>query len=185
MAKKNVLVLTGSPRRGGNSERMADAFIQGALSAGHEAVKFEAARIDLKGCKACGACWNKGMPCVFDDGFNQLAPLLEQADVIVFAVPLYWFTFPAQIKAAIDKLNAYTQEKCLRTLKIKESLLMVCAADTEPDLFDGIKETYRLMARYMKWEDRGVLAVPGVSDKGDIERTDALAQAEEYGRTIA
>ena len=69
-------------------------------------------------------------------------------------------------------------------LKIKESLLMVCGADEGIKIFDGIISTYREIAHYMKWEDKGVLAVPGVTDKGDIEATDALIKAEEFGKLL-
>ncbi|MHB8124577.1 MAG: flavodoxin family protein [Desulfitobacteriaceae bacterium] len=185
MGKKNILVLTGSPRSNGNSDMMADAFIKGALSAGHEVTKFETARKKISGCKACNTCWSKGKPCSFQDDFDELAPLLEAADVIVFSTPLYWFGFPAQIKVAIDKMYAYTGKDCKRSLKIKESLLLVCGADEGMKIFDGIIATYREIANYMKWEDKGVLVEPKVNEKGDIEDTDALAKAEEYGKSLS
>ena len=185
MEKKNILVLTGSPRRNGNSDRMADAFIKGAISVGHEVIKFEASRKDIDGCKACKTCWSKGKPCSFQDDFDELAPLLEAADVIVFSTPLYWFSFSSQIKAAIDKMYAYMGKNCKRPLKIKESLLLVCGADEGMKIFDGIIATYREIAHYMKWEDKGVLAVPKVNEKGDIEATDALVKAEEYGKSLS
>ena len=185
MEKKNILVLTGSPRRNGNSDRMADAFIKGALSVGHEVIKFETSRKEIGGCKACKTCWSKGKPCSFQDDFDELAPLLEAEDVIVFSTPLYWFSFPAQIKAAIDKMYAYVGKSCKRPLKIKESLLLVCGADEGMKIFDGIIATYREIAHYMKWEDKGVLAVPKVNEKGDIEATDALVKAEEHGKSLS
>ncbi|AZV58019.1 flavodoxin family protein [Clostridium sp. AWRP] len=184
MKKKNILVLTGSPRKNGNSDRMAAAFIKGALSIGHEVVKFETARKKISGCKACGTCWIKGKPCSFQDDFDELSPLLEAADVIVISTPLYWFSFSSHIKAAIDKMNAYLKESCKRHLKIKESVLLVCGADEGIKIFDGIITTYREIADYMKWEDKGLLAVPNVKEKGDIEGTDALEKAEKLGRLL-
>jgi len=184
MKKKNILVLTGSPRKNGNSEMMADAFIKGAQSVGHDVTKFEAGKKIINGCKACKACWRKGKPCVYQDDFAELAPLLEVADVIVFSTPLYWFGFSSQIKAAIDKMNAYLVADCEKPLKIKESLLMVCGADEGMKIFDGVIATYRLITNYMKWEDKGVLAVPETREKGEIEVTDALEKAEEYGKSL-
>lgn len=181
MEKKNILVLTGSARRNGNSDRMADAFIKGVLSVGHEVTKFETARRKIGGCKACKTCWSKGKPCSFQDDFDELAPLLEEADVIVFCTPLYWFSFSTQIKAAIDRMYAYVGKSCKRPLKIKESLLLVCGADEGVEVFDGIRATYREIAHYMKWEDKGVLAVQKVNEKGAIEATDALIKAEALG----
>lgn len=184
MEKKNILVLTGSPRKNGNSDRMANAFTKGALSVGHEVIKFETARKKINGCKACGTCWVKGKPCSFQDDFDELAPLLEAADVIVISTPIYWFSFPACIKAAIDKINAYLKENCKHHLKIRESVLLVCGADEGMKIFEGIITTYRQIINYMKWEDKGVLAVPNVKEKDDIERTNALIRAEELGRSI-
>ncbi|HPE66449.1 MAG TPA: flavodoxin family protein, partial [Synergistales bacterium] len=137
MEKKTILVLTGSPRKGGNSDMMAEAFIEGATSVGHEVLRFDAGRNTVNGCRACGACWAKGSACVFEDGFTELAQLLVKADVLVFSTPLYWFNFPSQLKAAIDKMNAFLKPNCPTPLKIRESVLMVCAHDTDDDLFDG------------------------------------------------
>lgn len=182
--RKNILVLTGSPRRKGNSDALADAFIKGALSNGHDVARFDTARYKIAGCTSCKTCWSKGKPCSLDDDFEKLAPLLEAADTIVFATPLYWFGFPAQLKAAIDRLYPYIKEVGKDRLKIKESLLLVCAADDYSSLFDGIIATYKEIAQYMDWANKGVLTITGVLDKGDIEETDALIKAEEYGKTL-
>lgn len=180
--KKKILVLTGSPRTSGNSERLADAFIRGAGSAGHEVVKFRAGKSRILGCIACDKCYNKGAACVFNDDFNALAPLVEESDMIVFSTPLYWFTFTGQIKNAIDKFYALMVGK--RDVKITESMLMVCAETDDMSDFDGIVESYRLINRYMKWKEAGTLLVPNVNKSGDILSTDALVRAENIGAGI-
>lgn len=184
MKPKNILVLTGSPRKGGNSMMMAEAFAHGAGQAGHQVTFFNTADTNIEGCTACDTCWSKGKPCSFDDGFDELYPLMEAADAIVYSAPLYWFTFPAPMKAAIDKMYAYAGNRSPRPLSIKESVLMACGGDAQPDIFDGIKATYRHIAGYMNWNDRGILAVPGVHRRGDIKSTDALEKAEELGRSL-
>lgn len=184
MEKKNILVLTGSPRKNGNSDKMAEAFIKGATAAGHEVTKFETARKDILGCKACNTCWSKGTACSFEDDFQELTTLLEAADAIVFATPLYWFSFSAQIKAAIDKMYSYLGKDCKKPLKIKESALLVCGGDDEPEVFEGITISYKAIAKYMKWQDRGVVIVPGVSEKNDIEGTKFLEEIEKLGKSI-
>ena len=163
---------------------MANAFIKGAQSAGHDVTKFETAHKKIGGCKACKTCWSTGRPCTFQDDFDELAPLLESADVLVFATPIYWFSFPAKLKAVLDKMNAYLSPDCNRPLKIKESLLLVCGADEGLEIFDGIIATYRAIVRYMKWENRGVLTVPNVTEKEDIESTHALIAAEQLGKSL-
>lgn len=180
--KKNILVLTGSPRKGGNSDLMADAFIEGAINAGHEVIKFETATKNINGCKACNACFSKGVACSSKDDFNELAPLFEAADVIVFATPLYWYSFPSQIKAAIDKMYSFIVGQ--KPLKIKECILLVCGEINNKKVFDGIIKSYELIALDRKWKDRGQLIVPGVNNKGDIKNTDALKEAKKLGLVI-
>ncbi|SBV93784.1 NADPH-dependent FMN reductase [uncultured delta proteobacterium] len=179
--KKHVLIVTGSPRRGGNSDLLADAFAKGALGAGHDVMRFSSAKDKVTGCIACDTCWSKGKPCSFDDGFDTLAPMLEQADTLVLCGPLYWFSFSAQLKAAIDKLYAYMKPQCPRKLTITESALLMCAEDTDMNAFNGPVATYNSILGYLGWQDRGMLLVPGVNAKGDILKTDALALAEKMG----
>ena len=180
--KKNVLVLTGSPRKGGNSDLMAEAFIEGANKAGHEVVKFETAAKNINGCRACNTCFSKGVACSFNDDFNELAPLLELSDVIVFATPLYWYSFSSQIKAAIDKMYSLFIGK--RPLKIKECLLLACCEEEDEKVFDGIIKSYELIAHLLKWNNRGQLTVPGVNKKGDILNTNALEKAKSLGLSL-
>lgn len=181
---KNVLVITGSPRKNGNSDLMADAFIQGATESGHSVRKFEAARQKINGCTACDTCWSKGTACTFKDGFTELEPFLEAADVIVFATPLYWSSVPAQLKAVIDKFYAYVVSACQRSLANKESVLLVCGELAGDKIFSGVIEMYNGLAEYMKWEDRGIITVPEVFAKGDILKTDALDRIRNLGRGI-
>jgi multimeric flavodoxin WrbA len=176
---KNILVLTGSPRKHGNSEAMADAFITGAREAGHTATKFRAADKDIAGCRACETCFSKGTPCSLRDGFSELEPLLEQADMLVFCTPIYWFGMTAQIKAAIDRIYAYHEH----SLPIRESALLVCAGDTDRRVFASAVEQYKNTLWYLGWQDKGMLIVPDVNDIGDIQKTDALSQAGDMGRS--
>ena len=82
---KNILILTGSPRVGGNSDLMADAFQKGAESTGHKVIRYEAGRNAILPCRACESCFSNGKACVWDDRFsNELAPLIEEADVMVY-----------------------------------------------------------------------------------------------------
>ncbi len=181
---KNILVLTGSPRKGGNSDLLAEAFIKGALANGHIVNKFETAFKQIQGCRACKACWSTETACIYKDDFTELEPMLEKANLIVFATPLYWFGMSSQLKAAIDRFYAYMRDNCRRPLQATESVLLVCGSDKKIEIFDGIIGTYKGMTNYLKWTDRGIIAVPDISNVGDIKKTDALKQAEKLGKTI-
>jgi multimeric flavodoxin WrbA len=179
---KNILVLTGSPRKGGNTDKLADAFIAGARQAGHTTVTFATADKHIKGCIDCQTCFSKGSACSVPDDFANLAPLLEQADIVVFATPLYWFTFSVQLKAAIDKFYSFVIGK--RPLKVKECMLLVCGGGTDLNTYDGIVKSYQLIADFLNWKDSGIVIVPGLHDKDDILKTDGLKRAETLGKNI-
>jgi multimeric flavodoxin WrbA len=179
---KIILVITGSPRKNGNSALMADAFIEGAKMAGNEITLFEAGKMKINGCIACDTCFTKGTACSFNDDFNKLVPMLENADIIVFCTPLYWFTFPAQLKSVIDKLYSFIIGK--KELKIRESILMVCAETNDINDFKGIIRTYKLISNYRGWKNREILTVPNVSKIGDIKKTDGLGKANTIGLGI-
>ena len=182
---KNILVLTGSPRQLGNSALLADAFIQGAKSAGNAVQVFETAFHPVLPCKACDKCWSNDKPCIFEDDFSKLAPMLEEADVLVLCTPLYWFTMSAQLKAAVDKLYSYMKPNAKRKLKIKECVLLCAAEGTEEDGdFDGLKATYKSIADYLKWTDRGRVLAGKTWEAGEIINTGKLKEALELGKTI-
>lgn len=179
---KRILVITGSPRRRGNSELLAQSFAQGARAAGHHVDIFDAGHKKIQGCRACNKCYSKGPACVFNDDFNEMAPLAESADMLVFAAPLYWFGFPAQIKAAIDKLYALYVGK--RDVKISEAILLTCGETSDMKDFDGIVRNYELIVDYLGWKDRGRMLVPNVNAVGDIVNTPALREAEKLGGSV-
>ena len=181
---KHILVVVGSPRKGGNSDLLADAFTRGALAVGHDVARFDAATDRVDGCTACDGCWSGGKACIVDDGFDRLAPMLEKADALVLCSPLYWYSFSSQLKSAVDKLYAYMRPNCPQKLKMKEAALLMCAEDTEEAAFTGPIGTYESILSYLEWTDRGRVLVTGVGPKGAIAKTDALAKAEALGRQM-
>lgn len=182
MSGKNVLVITGSPRVDGNSDRLADAFIDGAVSAENNIVRFDAGRMNIGPCKACGECFAKGGACAVSNGFNTIAPEIAKSDVIVFVTPLYWFSFTSQIKNVIDKMYSFYHAG--KDISGKECMLIVCGASADEKDYEGISVTYSLMADYLKWENKAILKVMGVSEKGDVKNTPFLEKAEELGKNI-
>ncbi|MDO5537601.1 MAG: NAD(P)H-dependent oxidoreductase [Desulfovibrionaceae bacterium] len=181
--KKRILVLTGSAREGGNTELLARAFAEGAREAGHKADIFAAADADISACRNCGSCWQTGGPCVMEDGFEVLRPLLEAADMLVFASPLYWYNFSGHIKCVMDRLYPYTRKNRPVSLAAREAMLLMCGESRLLRSFAGPAEAYRQMLGYLGWKDRGRLFVTGVNDFGAMRGKKALATAREMGRT--
>ena len=183
--KKNILVLTGSPRKNGNSYMMADAFIRGAKSAGHTVNKYEAAFTKISGCRACDTCWSKSVPCSFNDAFNEkFAPLLEQADTLVLCMPLYYYGFPANLQATLEKTYSYLMPQSPRKIKILETALLLCGGDAKLELYSGATHTYKHINERFGWKDRGMVVATGVMEKGAITSTDYLNQSEAMGKSI-
>lgn len=104
---KKVVVVTGSPRKNGNSFAMTDAFIQAAQAKGHTVTRFDAAMMKIGGCHACETCYKTGKACSFDNDFNTIAPAILEADAVVFTMPVYWYSIPAQIKGVIDRMFSF------------------------------------------------------------------------------
>ena len=145
-------------------------------------MKFEAGKKEIRGCRACDQCWSKGEPCVFKDDFSELVPLLEEADILVFVTPLYYYNMSAQLKAAVDRFYAYDSASCKRPLKLKEGILLACAGGSGG--FDGLVSTYHHINNFLHLKNAGVLTVSNVDTKEDLIKTNALKDAELIGKNL-
>ena len=184
MADKKILVLCASARKNGNSEMLADAFIEGAKAAGGTITKLNLYDMNIKGCNACNGCWNSGGNCVVKDDMQQLHPLLEEADVLVLASPLYWSSFPAQMKAPIDRIYQYDPHNGGKQLKIGQAVLLTTGETESEGDFDMIKQLFTIFAEFNGMEVAGIIAVPSVNYAGDIKGNAALEQAKALGASL-
>lgn len=170
-----ITVITGSPRKKGNTFAMVDAFVSAAEAKGHEVVRFDAAMMNIGGCRACMTCFKKGKACSFDDDFNTIAPHILDADAIVYAMPVYWYSIPAQIKGVIDRVFSFcVAEKAVYGKKMG---LICCCEESDPAVMDGVRIPMERTAALLKWDIVGEVLVPGVFGAGDIDKTDGCAQA--------
>ena len=172
---KKIVVLTGSPRKGGNSFAMTDAFIKAAEAKGHTVTRFDTAFMNIGGCRACETCFKTGKACSFDDDFNTMAPAIEEADALVFTMTVYWYTVPAQLKAAIDKMFSFSMGG--RPFKGKEAALIACCEESDPSVMDGVRFFFERTAALANWTNVGEVLIPGVWEAGAIEKTDGCTQA--------
>ena len=98
-----VLMLNGSPRRGGNTARALEEMARLFAKEGVEAEIIQVGHLDIRGCIACNACYSSGK-CVFDDIVNELAEKFSQADALVVASPVYYASANATLTAVLDRL---------------------------------------------------------------------------------
>ncbi len=172
---KKIVVVTGSPRRNGNSFAMTEAFIRAAEEKGHSVTRFDAAFRKLGGCRACETCFSRGRACSFDDDFNAIAPAILEADALVFTTPVYWYSYPAQIKAVIDRVYSFVIGG--KDIAGKECALIACCEEDDVSVLDGVRLPFERTAVLNKWKVVGEVLVPGVLNPGDVEKTDGCARA--------
>ena len=179
---KKIVVITGSPRKNGNSFAMTQAFIEAAEKKGHEVTRFDAAMKIVGGCRACETCFKTGKACSFDDDFNTIAPAILAADAVVFTMPVYWYSIPAQIKSVIDKLYSF----CVAGKDIagKECAVIACCEEDDMSVLDGVRVPIERSAALIKWKMVGEVLVPGVLNVGDIDKTDGCKRAAELADKI-
>ncbi|MBD5118479.1 MAG: flavodoxin family protein [Clostridiales bacterium] len=172
---KKIVVITGSPRKNGNSFAMTDAFIKAAETKGHTVTRFDAAMKDVGGCHACETCFKTGKACSFDDDFNTITSDILEADAVVFTMPVYWYSIPAQVKGVIDRLFSFVVGG--KDIAGKECAMIVCCEEDDMSVMDGVRIPLERSAALLKWHMVGEVLVPGVLSVGDIEKTDGCAQA--------
>lgn len=170
-----IVVITGSPRKNGNSFAMTEAFIREAESLGHTVQRFDAAFLQIGGCHACQTCFKTGKACSSDDDFNRIAPAVLEADAIVYTMPVYWYSIPAQIKGVIDRIFSLVIGG--KDVAGKKCALITCCEEEDVTAMDGVRMPIERSAALLKWEMVGEVLVPGVFDTGDIEKTDGCRQA--------
>ena len=129
---KKVLIISTSPRKGGNSDTMAEEFARGAREAGHEVEKIGLWDKTIGFCRGCLACQKTGR-CVIHDDADMIAQKMQTADVIVFATPIYYYEMSGQMKTMLDRGNPlYSSDYAFR-----EIYLLATAADTDDSSMDG------------------------------------------------
>lgn len=178
-AKMKILVLTGSPRKNGNSATLADNFIKGAEEAGHTVVRFDAAFKKVHPCIACNKCGMDG-PCIFKDDFEFVRENIVDADAVVFATPMYYFGISAQLKAVIDRFYAING----KIHRPKKAVLLMTYANSAASEAEPIKKHYKVLLNYLGWQDAGQVIASGVWPVGAIKNTDYPQKAYELGKRI-
>lgn len=190
---KNILIIQGGGRPKGNTAQLVDFFIKGAEEAGHKTELVSLLKHEVKGCLGCNAC-RYGKPCIQKDSFNEIVPKIKNADCIVFASPLYFWTVSARIKAFIERFYCIAEEDTDPPLgryekyPVKDCALLMTSADNFFWTFEQAVSYYQFtLVNYIGFHDKGMLLASGCGDtngRPQIEKTDYLRQAYEFGKKI-
>lgn len=180
---KNIVILNGSPRANGNTSALTAEFKRGAEEAGNKVNEFQLSKMKINGCLGC---WHGGKdaehPCVQRDDMEKIYPLYQEADVVVLASPLYYWTISGFLKNAFDRLFAVAECDPNYANPKKESVLIMAAEG------DGFKESefwYDNVCKYIGWKSLGKVLCSFVTQPGDTEGKAELNKAYELGKTIS
>ena len=167
----DILVLNGSPRMQGSTRKMAEAFSEGASSAGHSVRIIDVCKLKIGGCIACEYCHTKGGgECIQKDDMNVIYDALKEADMLVIASPIYYHGLSGQLKCAIDRFYSAAYPKGPERLK---KIAMILSSG-DPDMYEGALFSFRGdFVGYLGLEDMGVYTSHG-SENGSSEKLDEL-----------
>lgn len=166
-----IAILNGSPKAG-NTAVMVNAFAEGAKEAGHEVEILHVGKMKIGGCLGCEYCHTRGEgKCVQKDDMEKVMPAYKEADMIVYASPIYYFDMTAQISAAIQRV--YAIGKPARATK---AALLLSSASPNP--YDGAIATYKAMAAYTGLEDTGIITAAGDENGSETKMAEIKAFAK-------
>ena len=175
-----ITVLIGSPRKNGNTEMLADAFIKGAEEAGNGVTKICLAGRKVNGCLGCDYCMKNGGKCAQRDDMQQIYEELYRTDVVVLATPIYCYAISAQLKALMDRFYA----TIAKPLPVTSAALLVAYGDESPHEADVAVAHFHALLKGAGWQNGGVVTAAGVLAKGDIIGHNSLKLAEALGKNI-
>jgi len=157
----NILILQGSPRANGNTAWMAEEYRKAAEAKGHSVTVVNVAKKKIAGCLACEYCHTKGEgQCVQKDDMQEIYPLLQEAEALVLAAPIYYFTLSSQLQTAIHRFYAIWKPQ-----KVKKTALLL--SSHSPNVYDGAVAEYKGIITFCGYEDTGI-----VTAKADEQKTE-------------
>jgi multimeric flavodoxin WrbA len=176
---KNVLILSSSPRKAGNSNLLCEQFIMGAQEAGHHAEKISFSDKKINYCTGCGTCFDKKR-CSQKDDMTEILEKMIAADVIVMATPVYFYTMCGQMKTLIDRTCArYTE------ISNKEFYFIITAAVNNKKAIERTIEEFRGFTSCLDSpKEKGIIYGTGAWKIGDIKKSDAMKNAFKMGNNI-
>lgn len=187
-----VLGLQGSPRLHGNTEFLLDSFLSRLREKGAVTDTLHSARLRVEPCTGCGYCEKKGVCAIADDDMaERIYPALRRAELVVLAAPVYFYNFPARIKALIDRSQTLWSRRYRLGLKDpgrpwRKGILLSLGATKGKNLFDGMSLTARYFFDAVGAEFAGVLTYRRIEAPGDIRKhPEAENDAKELADTFA
>ncbi len=177
---KNILIISSSPRKNGNSEILAAAFAKGATEAGNNVETIYLREKQISFCRGCMACFKLGH-CVIKDDAAGIIKKMHDSDVLVFASPVYYYNVSGQLKTMIDRANPIYDTDYI----FKGVYLLSTAAEDEDGTNEGsVKAVQGFVDCFERAELKGVVFAGGVTNVGDVKDHPAVFKAYEMGKSV-
>ena len=175
-----ILGLVGSPRKDSNTDLLVTAILESASQNKHTTEKVYLYNLDIAPCVDCRTCKKGTLQCQLKDGMQTLYPKLEEADVIVFGTPLYWYGPSAKMKLLIDRLRPFIASKKLRGKKA----VVVVPSEEGAEACDLVVEMFKRSFKYLEMDLLGVL-LPTASERSEVKtQPQVLTEALEIGKNL-
>lgn len=172
-----IIILQGSPNKNGSTSILAESFTQGAVKSGHSVERIDITDKKIRACTVCVACGYDG-PCVQKDDAEQIKAAILDADMIVFATPLYYFGMSAQLKTVVDRFCAFNSRMNRKNMK---SALPSVAWNADDWTFDALESHYHTLVKYLDFRDAGMILGKGCGSLAMTKNTEYPKQAYELG----
>ncbi len=177
---ENIVVIYGSPRHNGNSDKLGQAFVKGSKTSQNIVSEFYIRDMKINGCIGCEYCYSDFGVCSQKDDMILIHEQLFKADIIVFVLPIYYQGFPSQLKAVIDRM--YISEN--KPFSIKKAIILATYATPGTQMSKMTKKYFETLIKYHGWENSGSIFVSGLDEKDDILGHKSLIEAFELGKSV-
>lgn len=168
-----IAVFNGSPRKE-NTAAMVDAFCEGAKAAGHEVEVLQVGKMKIAGCLACEYCHTKGEgSCVQKDDIEKILPAYKEADMVVFASPIYYFAMTAQMEAAIQRVYCIGKPQ-----KAKKAALLLSSGS--PGVYDSAIAQFKGYTGFTGLEAVGIITANGDENKSEAK----LNEVRDFAKSL-
>lgn len=174
---KNVLILSASPRKQGNSDILCDEFMKGAKESGNKVEKITLYDKNIEFCRACYACFKTGK-CVIADDMAEILEGIEKADVLVVSTPTYFLTMNGMLKTVIDRFLPKWQD-----LGGHDVYLIITGHDGKRGL-ELVGKELTTIFKNLGNDIKGIIWGEGVWQKGEVIGTKAMTEAYESGKNV-
>ncbi|HET6452280.1 MAG TPA: flavodoxin family protein [Spirochaetia bacterium] len=183
---KKIVAFLGSPRPHGNTDSLAESVLEGAQEAGFQTASHALRSLKVHPCTGCDRCWENGHRCIFQDDGEILYDAMAEADVLLFATPVYWYGPTAIMKAFLDRLVVFNRPQGRPLVRGKAALLVSAWEEKGMQAAQPMVQAFEMGFRYLELRLEGSLLLDELGPKNAArERPGALESAYALGRSLA